>query len=182
MLPYYVDLKEKVSYFIAGTKQPVTYTCEQDTLIFDWKQYVQTGVDIYVDNLKDVIADALILELGETTVLNDLRVLDTDGNIVALSKAQNGKVTVELGVKREGLIIRIIPDLTDICIKELKLVCVDDNKKFVFPAPSEFEFKGNTIVPITAMSFCASSDDDAFLGLGTLSFRSEYDILIERQT
>lgn len=181
MLPYYVDLKEKVSYFIAGTKQPVTYTCEQDTLTFDWKQYVQTGVDIYVDNLKDVIADALILELGETTVLNDLRVLDTDGNIVALSKAQNGKVTVELGVKREGLIIRIIPDLTDICIKELKLVCVDDNKKFVFPAPSEFEFKGNTIVPITAMSFCASSDDDAFLGLGTLSFRSEYDILIEQK-
>ena len=177
MLPYYVDLREKVKYFIAGTTEPVSYTIADDTLVFDWKQYIQTGIDILIENTANVTADTLILSLDEKTEVYDLRVLDENGDIVALSKEKGGRITVDLGVKRKSLTVRIIPNLIDICIKELKLVCADQTQKFVFPTPSEFEFSGNTIVPLSAMSFGASDDADAYLALGTLIFRSEQEIV-----
>lgn len=180
MIPYYVDLREKVKYFIAGTKQPVSFVKEEDVLVFNWQQYVQTGIDIYVENIGDVFADALVLSLDEKTEVYDLRVLDGDGNIISLCKDKGGRIVIDLGVKRDTLIIRVIPNLTDVCIKELKLVCADETQKFVFPAPSEFKFSGNTIVPLSAMSFAAADDTDAFLALGTLMFRSEYEIVTEQ--
>lgn len=163
----------KTECFYAGTKKPMPYKASYGGMIFDYRNFIQAGVDVVLDLDKEILVDTAAIEFRIPDAVSAVSVFVNGEKVNSTSKI-DGVVTLDLLKKTASVTVRIKGDFKEICLKEIRLYARDEQQKYVYPTPDVFEWQGNTNLKLCSLCPKAEADVDAQFALSLLNKRCDF--------
>lgn len=156
------EKEDKPSYDVNGS-------LFNDIIAFDGTALVDGTVDIRIDLGRECYVDQISFEQGENSKIGEITVLAEKGGKVSpvgLVEAQTEKmitdkeITIQIGVKSDNIIIRLISLYEDMAIGKLEILGASDIGDAVYPIPKKLCITGKTLKDITGIT--AVNADELF--------------------
>ena len=164
-----------VSAFYSNTKNPIPFVAQYGGMIFDHKDFVQTGVDILLTFDKEYFIDTVAFDTRKPSAIYSAAILSDKER---LNFTKNVEKTTALDIVRnvKSLTVRLEGNFDQISITDIRVYGSDSDKKYIYPTPDVYEWQGNTNINLSSLKIIPQADADAEFAAELIEKRSDFEL------